>query len=253
MAAKSSPRRINWPLVALGLVVFGFGFVAVTVYGQSLRSAPSGSTAAVLVAARDLALGSVLAPGDLEVSHLNSADVPPSALSTVASAQGRVLLIALRRGQPVLANFLTGAGASSGSGAGSLHLAQGLVAYTLPASEQQAVAGYIEAGDRIDVIALVVPRGGGPTNVRTVFVDVPVIRIGAAGQASGAGTASSLTVAVSECDAEYLTWLLANAQLKYSLPSGLDQAPAATSGSCPGGAGGVVGVSSVQGRWPGLY
>jgi hypothetical protein len=51
---------------------------------------------------------------------------------------------------------------------------------------------------------------------KTIFTNLHVIRVGAAGATSNA---SSLTVVVTECQAEVITWFLNYAALKYVLES----------------------------------
>jgi len=96
----------------------------------------------------------------------------------------------------------------------------------IPTSEQQGVAGYIQPGDYIGIIAIV--DKGGQTASKTVFNNVHVIRLGNATEAAEARSASSasktvpvtgssLTVVMSECDAEFLNWFLAKATLRYTL------------------------------------
>jgi Flp pilus assembly protein CpaB len=102
---------------------------------------------------------------------------------------------------------------------------------TIPTSEQQGVAGYIQPGDYIGIIATV--DKGQSTTSRTVFNNVHVIQVGTAsvnittgrnGPTSNrvAGSSSSLTIVVGECDAEYLTWLLAKTNLRYTLENYTD-------------------------------
>jgi Flp pilus assembly protein CpaB len=97
---------------------------------------------------------------------------------------------------------------------------------TIPTSEQQGVAGYIQPGDYIGIIAIV--DRGGVTASKTVFNNVHVIRVGNVSEsvaASRGGSAaksapavgSSLTIVMNECDAEYLNWFLAKATLRYTL------------------------------------
>jgi len=155
-----------------------------------------------------------------------------------------------------------------------LPLASGYVAITVPTGEQQGVAGHISVGDYITVIASVQVQllsvgGSGSTQTltgsvtKTVFTGVRVIGLGpassgvtsAAGSGSttttgnGAattGVTSSLTLEMTQCDSEYLTWFLANTQIKYTLESYKDyQAapPSSPDPSCPTvtAAGGVSG------------
>jgi Flp pilus assembly protein CpaB len=109
----------------------------------------------------------------------------------------------------------------------------------------QAVAGYISPGDAIDITASVSqstfnPALQNPPQVtRTVFQDVHVIKVGPAtnqGVKGGQvlGVTSSLTILITPCDAPYLTWLLANTSIRYTLRSSKDygSAPTAPSPSC---------------------
>ncbi len=125
-----------------------------------------------------------------------------------------------------------------------LPLASGYVALTVPTSEQQGVAGHITIGDYITVIASAQttlfasgPAGGSsaPRAVtKTVFWNIRIIGIGpaliqvqpaaGASQANTAppatgGVTSSLTIEMTQCDAEYMVWFLNNTQLRYTLES----------------------------------
>jgi Flp pilus assembly protein CpaB len=122
------------------------------------------------------------------------------------------------------------------------------------------VAGYIQAGDYISVIAIVPsPKG---QNVRTIYTNVHVLKVGpavadkTAGAPKTGGISSSLTVIVTACQAEYLNWFLANASLRYILESYKDTKPQDTAPdqSCPSvtTAPGVR-QSDVANRWPGIF
>jgi len=149
-----------------------------------------------------------------------------------------------------------------------LPLAKGYVAMTIPTGEQQGVAGHISLGDYITVIASssLAALGGdikkAATISKTVFTNVRVIGLGPAstgvtsasgGAQAGGGTggqvsgvASSLTIMLTQCDAEYFTWFLNNMTVRYTLESFkdyLEQPPQAPDPSCPAitAAGGVSG------------
>jgi Flp pilus assembly protein CpaB len=128
----------------------------------------------------------------------------------------------------------------------------------VPTSEQVGVAGYVQVGDRIIVLATISTAAfGSPTNapvVRTVFKDLNVIRVGPAttAQPGAAELTSSLTLLMTACDAEYMFWLLNNAVLKYELESFTDYqtTPTAPDPACPSitSAGGV-GPLEVNKKW----
>ena len=103
------------------------------------------------------------------------------------------------------------------------------------------------------------------SNSRTVLTNLHVLRIGLVapksngsqqGQASGTPGLSSLTVMVTQCQAELLNWFLANGQVRYTLESSRDYPPPPTSAdqNCSS-------VNSAQGitradiarRYPGIF
>jgi Flp pilus assembly protein CpaB len=162
----------------------------------------------------------------------------------------------------------------AGAAPAYLPLPKGWVAMTIPTGEQQGVAGHITLGDYITVIAsasLTVFNLGssapvGPPKVvsKTVFTNVRVIGLGPATSnvvpANGAttvggsaaingGVTSSLTVELTQCDAEFFTWFLNNTQLRYTLESVNDYLatpPNGPSAQCPNGFDSATGVSQRQ-------
>jgi len=256
-SAEPQARRLNVPVIVIGAViaVLGFAITFLLAMSSAPRAAPAGSQA-VVVASRDLAMRTTLAAGDLTVAHWSAADVPPGALAKPADATGQVLLASLKQGQPVLANQVGKASDVTGQQPAFLPLAPGYVAATLPSAELPGVGGYVQPGDYIDIVAIVASRSGGTANVRTIYSGVRVIRVGPAGSSTATGPASSLTLAVSECQAEFLNWFVANAGLKFTLLAHEDYAAAAAAPAdmaCPA-AGSVKGVTEadIRSRWPGL-
>lgn len=264
--AISSParRRLNVPLLILGALMALLGFVGVMLIGQNaprVGTPSAAGMATVVVASHDITGRTILGKGDLTTAQLSSV---PGVLSKVDDAVGMELQIGLKQGQPVLSSMLAKGTEVSTSPTAYLPLPKGYVAYTLPTAEQQGVAGYIQAGDYIDILAQV-SRPSGGYGIRTIYSSVHVIRVGPAPaeQNNAAGTtplqrgglASSLTVAVSECQAEYLTWFIANASIRYTLLSYQDYQPEATApdSSCPA-TGSPKGITDadVRSRWPGL-
>jgi Flp pilus assembly protein CpaB len=139
-----------------------------------------------------------------------------------------------------------------------LPLAQGYVAITVPTSEQQGVAGHIVVGDYITMIVTAqstlfqkTTQSSGPPQsiVKTAFTNLRVIGVGPAlinvQPANGTGTTtnpgavggvtSSLTLEITQCDAEYMVWFLTNTQFRYTLESFHDYlaAPTGPDSSCP--------------------
>ncbi|HEY8639614.1 MAG TPA: hypothetical protein VIL53_03815, partial [Solirubrobacterales bacterium] len=70
------------------------------------------------------------------------------------------------------------------------------------------------------------------------------------------GTSSSLTIVVTQCQAEIIDWFLANGTIKYTLESYKDYSPrdVAVDSSCPGVDAAVapVTVATIKAKYPGL-
>jgi Flp pilus assembly protein CpaB len=135
-----------------------------------------------------------------------------------------------------------------------LPLASGFVAMTIPTGEQQGVAGHITLGDYFTVISTVAlsvftPSAGNKVASKTVFTNVRVIGLGPAsanvqpaggaatvgGTQTTSGITSSLTIEMTQCDAEYFTWFLSNTTVRYTLESPKDYQTAPTNAdpTCP--------------------
>ncbi len=120
------------------------------------------------------------------------------------------------------------------------------------------MAGYIQTGDYISIVTFV--GGANSQNVRTLFTNVHVIKVGPASADPAAsrnsGVSSSLTIVMTQCQAEYLNWFIANATLKYTLESYKDYKPQDTGvdATCPSvnSATGVTRANIAQ-RWPGIF
>lgn len=266
VAVQPASRRPNLPLLILGAALAVLGFVSTVLIGGALThpGPASSASARVLVAARDLEARTTLTAEDLTTVGYSPADVPPGGLTKPAEAVGQVVQATIKKGQPVFAGQLGRASdVPVGQQGGYLPLPAGFVALTLPTGEQQGVAGYIQSGDYMDIEAITTPRPGVGANVRTVFANVHVIRVGPAGDLGavggvapkgGGGVSSSLTVEVTQCQAEFLNWFVTNATLKYTLLSFKDyQATSAPDPGCSvaGSAKGIT-DADIRARWPGL-
>jgi Flp pilus assembly protein CpaB len=230
---------------------------------------PTTGRIGVVVAARSISARQVLDPASLQVKQMYQGDAPANAFGRIDQVKGMMATTNLDAGQPITPGLVAKPGDDvSQPDLPYLSLPQGYVATTVPSSEQQGVAGYIRAGDYISVVA-VVPTSGGQnagTNTRTVLTNLRVLRVGLApaktsggsqpGQAASAPALSSLTVMVTECQAELLNWFLANSQVRYTLESYKDyqQPPSGADQSCPSVSSGQgVTRAEIARRYPGIF
>jgi Flp pilus assembly protein CpaB len=181
------------------------------------------------------------------------ASYPKVYFSRIQEVQGTIPLVAITAGQAITSNEVAKPSQALGSQSEFLPIPQGYVAITIPTSEQQGVANFIQRDDYISVIATV--SAGGKVATKTVFTNLHVIRVGT--QEAGNSNASSLTVVVTECQAEVITWFLTYAALKYSLESFHDYLHTGTETpdpKCPtvADAKGVT-LTFMQATYPGLF
>lgn len=266
-AIAQSPTRpgasggVRTPLFIFGvalallafLIMFAFGIVYV---GKS----QAGATVHVVVAARDIDAREPISLDMIATGTFQANTAPPKAFTRLTDVIGYAAVVPIYKGEAITQNVVTNSDAISPSQSSYLPIPQGYVAMTVPTSEQQGVGGYIAQGDYIDVIATINTGQFTQTNprsvARTVFTSLYVLRVGpqsvAPRQGQPQGLSSSITVLMSQCDAQYLDWLLQNATLKYTLLSYHDyQAtqPPADPGCSPVTAPALIGPAQVDARW----
>ena len=184
-------RRARWRRRVLRrLLSAGLAATAVLLVVLELRPPPEPVTA-VLVAARDVPAGAVLAEADLRVDHVPRGAVQPGGLGAVPDAVGRRVGAALAPGESLTASRLVPRGALDGLPAGrvALHVV----------SADSAAVDLLAPG----LPARVYPATGGPAlAVRATVLSADPPDRGEAGSLGGArarGVVLSLTAA--EADA----------------------------------------------------
>jgi Flp pilus assembly protein CpaB len=260
--AKPATTGIRTPLFILGVAMALLAFLLMMGFGVifASRSHPATSVR-VVVASQDISQREPITADMITYGTVSSDSLPPRAFTHMADLAGYAALVEILKGQVLTSNIVSAnrdllAGATSSF----LPIPTGYIALTLPTGEQQGVAGYIAQGDYINIIASVntglITSTNPRTVTRTVFTSVYVIRVGPEStvprQGVAQGLATSLTILMSECDAQYMTWLILNASLKYVLLSYHDykQAPEPVDPACPSTAvPGIIGPAQIDARW----
>jgi Flp pilus assembly protein CpaB len=238
--------------ILLALLVIA-AFVLVALNAGNSASSP---TMSVVVATRDLQPRLPITADSLAMQRIPVPGSYPKVYFTrMQDVQGTVPLVTISSGQAVTVNDVAKPSQALGSQSEYLPIPHGYVAITIPTSEQQGVANFIQQNDYISVIATV--SSAGKVAAKTIFTNLHVIRVGPQGTATGgSSSASSLTVVVTECEAEVITWFLTYAALKYSLESYNDYltGTVAPDPKCPtvGDAKGVT-LQFMQATYPGLF
>jgi len=242
------------PFTLLGVLLALLVIVAFVLVALNASQSGISPTQTVVVATADLRPRIPITEADLATRSLPIPSTYPKVYFVkVSDVLGMVPLVAITTGQVVSSNDVAKPNQALVSQSEYLPIPQGYVALTIPTSEQQGVADYIQPGDYISVIATV--TSGGRVAVKTIFTQLHVIKVGTQSTSAGSG-ASSLTVVVTQCQAEIITWFLTYAALKYSLESYKDYAPGsqAPDPKCPsvGDAKGVT-LQLIQAAYPTLF
>jgi Flp pilus assembly protein CpaB len=247
------------PFTLIGIVLALLVIAAFVLVAISASGGQGGAQQSVVVASRDLSPRIPIDAGALVMKSIPVAGYPAALFFTnVNDVKGMVPLVTILSGEPITSNVIAKPGTALGSQSEYLPIPSGYVAIQLPTSEQQGVGGYIQPDDYISVIATVDING--KVAAKTVFTNIHVIRVGpqpAPGAQPSSSTASSLTVVVTYCQSEYLTWFLTFASLKYELESYHDYEPSSAQTAdpaCPGvtSAHGVT-LQQVQAAFPSLF
>ena len=220
-------------------------------------------TTTVVIAKQPIPMRHAITASDVETAKVSGSFT--SVNNVYANTSDVVNLIAqiqISKGSVITSDMLArDVGLVSGAAPAYLPLASGYVAMTIPTGEQQGVAGHITLGDYITVVSSAnltvfavgssTPTGPPKVITKTVFTNVRVIGLGpatasvqpAGGAATVGGTTgptggvvSSLTIELTQCDAEFFTWFLNNTTIRYTLESFHDyltQPPSAPDPTCP--------------------
>ena len=247
-SAITSRRPFTLLGVLLALLVI-IAFVLVALNASAANNSPQ---QLVVVANKDLQPRVPITAADISTQRIPTGRWAEY-FTSLADVQGMIPLVTIASGRVITSNEVAKPNQVVGSQSEFLPIPKGYVALTIPTSEQQGVADYIQPGDYISVIATV--SSGAKVASMTIFTQLHVIKVGTHSAAGGAG-ATSLTVVVTQCEAELITWFLTYASLKYTLEAYTDYAPGnqAPDPKCPsvGDAKGVT-LGVVKAAFPGLF
>jgi pilus assembly protein CpaB len=243
------------PFTILGIVLAFVVIAAFVLVALNASQGSVGQSKKVVVATKDLPARIPIDAGSLQITSVPIGNLPDLWFTSIDDVKGMIPLVNIANGEPITSNLVVKPSGTLATQSEFLPIPSGFVALTIPTSEQQGVAGFIQPGDYIAVIATV--TSGAKVASLTVFIHLHVIRVGADAAAGGAATAaSSLTVVVTECQAEYITWFLTFASLKYTLESYQDYLTGtpAKDPTCPSvsSAAGVT-LKLVQKAYPTLF
>ncbi len=245
------------PFTILGIVLALLVIAAFVLVALNAQNATSSPQMDVVVATKDLQPRVPIDAASLAFKTIPvPATYPKVYFTRKEDVQGTIPLVTIPLGVAITSNEVVKAPQALGAQSEYLPIPSGYVALTIPTSEQQGVANFIQPDDYISVIATV--TNGNKLASKTIFANLHVIRVGTLGSGTGGGSsATSLTVVVTECQAEVVTWFLTYASMKYTLESFhdyLSSSPQAPDPACPNvsSAKGVT-LQAIQAAYPTLF
>jgi pilus assembly protein CpaB len=220
--------------LALAIVLGLFAAMAAKNMIDKNKNAPAQQVhyTQVVVAKDNIAAGSELRAEDLTVGKM-AGDVPADVIyGNPSEVTGRVLKVALTRGQPIMEPVLSPKG--TGSGLQAL-VPPGMRAITLEVNDFTAVGGFLVPGCHVDVLATVnVQTNNNEPFTRTVVQDVKVTAINTHLTPVGPGAEPeqmrSVTLLASPKDAEAINLAASKGSPRFVLRGSGDDVPTATDG-----------------------
>jgi len=204
--------------LALGLLV------SYAVYNRLLNSAGANREPGVdvVVAANDLQVGTKLDGHDIRMARFPQSVIPQGAFTRVEPLAGRGVILPVSKGEFILPGKL--AAANAGSGLPSL-IPQGMRAVSVRVNDVVSVAGFVQPGSRVDVLATGNQGGGNDRQTTTVLENVEVIAVGKNLDRNSNGdpqTAPVITLLVSPDDGQRLTLASQEGRIQLALRNPLD-------------------------------
>jgi pilus assembly protein CpaB len=193
---------------------------------------PKLATAQVLVAARELGVGTLIRDLDVKVAPWVGA-IPKGALSKKEDLIGRGVISTIYQDEPILDGRLAGQGAGAGLAA---TIPPGMRAVAIRVNEIIGVAGFVVPGQRVDVLISGQPPNsqGSGTLSRTLLQNIEVLSAGQNIQKDAEGKPVSVQVVnllVTPTQAEVLSLASTETKIQLVLRNPLDQEVVKTPGT----------------------
>jgi len=208
-------------------IVMGLG--AVVVAAQWLGQRASLATSTVVVAARDIQLGSPLNGEMLKTVEWPRGSIPEGAIQDAKDLDARVVKVSVQRGEPILATKLAPIGTKGGL---SSIIGEGKRAITVKVNEVIGVAGFALPGNLVDVMVNTKDDGDKPVSM-IVLEQILVLAVAqeAGRDETKPKVVSAVTLEVSPAQAEKLDLARSVGNLSLVLRNQLDKDGVQTAGA----------------------
>jgi pilus assembly protein CpaB len=179
-------KRVLTILLSAFAIAVACSYVVYRMVGHRVL-ASQGNTTRVIIAAKDISLGSVLRDADLGTTEIAN-PIPKGVIVNRQDAIGRGVVSDLYEGEAILASRLAAVGSGGGLAA---TISPGMRASAVKVDDVVGVAGFVTAGMRVDVLI----SGNAPgsananegTRVKTLLQNIQVLSAGTDIQKDGEG------------------------------------------------------------------
>jgi|SRR5579859_891768 len=225
-------QRLFSVLIFAFVVSAGASLLLYRLIASRVTKANNEPTAQVLVAARNLDLGTLLRESDLKTGPWNG-PLPQGALLRKEDVVGRGVMAAIYDGEPIVENRLAPKGAGAGLAA---TIPAGMRAVAVKVNDVVGVAGFVVPGMRVDVLISGNPPGA-PTSLgmvsKTLLQNIEVLSAGQNFQKDAEGKPVQVQVVnllVTPEQAEVLNLASNETKIQLVLRNPLDTQTAKTTG-----------------------
>jgi len=172
-------RRLLIILLSAFVIAAGSTYLVWRMVGTRISASKPQASARLVAAARDIKIGTILAPADLTTVAVVG-NAPPGSILDPKNAIGRGVIANIYNGEAILDNRL----APMGSGGGlAATIKEGMRACAVRVDEVVGVAGFVTPGMRVDVLVSGVPpnqtgNNSQDTQTRTILQNIEVLSAG---------------------------------------------------------------------------
>ena len=207
------------------------------VISQMQKTNAKPATTQLMVAARNLPVGTMIGESDLRTGE-SSGPVPATAILKKEDALGRGVVASIYEGEPLVDSRL----AAKGAGAGlSATIPPGMRAVAVRVNEVVGLAGFVVPGQRVDILVMGTPPGGSAavgTITKTILQNIEVLSAGQNIQKDTEGkpvTVQVVNVLVTPEQAEILSLISNDMRIQLILRNPLDTKETTTPGMSAAG------------------
>jgi pilus assembly protein CpaB len=226
-------RTRPWLMLAVALASGGLAALLAMRYlrQQAVPVIAPPKTGDIVIAARPLPLGTVLADGDVKTIEWTGSAMPVGFAATKADVVGRGVMSPLQENEPILDGKLAPRGAGGGL---PIIIDTGKRALTMRVNDVTGVAGFVTPNTRVDVLLTMSDKAVNEPSTRIVMQDVRALAAGQQIQPDKDGKPQSVgvvTFLVTPEQAETLTLASQQGSIQLALRNMLDTARVKTMGT----------------------